>query len=267
MTTTYHPLDSASRFYSNAFRDYYISRTLDKPLHHRRQSPLPRFSTLRRERTSRPLSTSFIDTSSELDHIPYSFENFHLRRREIPLCTPGELLDIIRTPAGYYALPTDPWNEVYPGIFLSDAPTAMCTSLLKRMGITHVLNAAQGKEKNCGQVNTWPGFYTQSGIQFLGVPAFDNIVFRLHPYFEEAAVFIDEALKSGGKVLVHCQAGISRSATLVCAFLMLKHGFTVQEAVKSVRKNRAIIPNDGFLKQLCDLNDKLNRKTTTIDAV
>ncbi|GFR30798.1 dual specificity protein phosphatase 3 [Trichonephila clavata] len=141
----------------------------------------------------------------------------------------------------------------------------MCTSLLKRMGITHVLNAAQGKEKNCGLVNTWPGFYTQSGIQFLGVPAFDNIVFRIHPYFEEAATFIDEALKSGGKVLVHCQAGISRSATLVCAFLMLKRGFTAQEAVKSVRKNRAIIPNDGFLRQLCDLNDKLNRKTVSDD--
>ncbi|GFX25367.1 dual specificity protein phosphatase 3 [Trichonephila clavipes] len=144
-------------------------------------------------------------------------------------------------------------------------PTAMCTSLLKRMGITHVLNAAQGKEKNCGLVNTWPGFYTQSGIQFLGVPAFDNIVFRIHPYFEEAATFIDEALKSGGKVLVHCQAGISRSATLVCAFLMLKRGFTAQEAVKSVRKNRAIIPNDGFLRQLCDLNDKLNRKIVSDD--
>ncbi|KAF8782658.1 hypothetical protein HNY73_012919 [Argiope bruennichi] len=121
MTATYRPLDSASRFYSNAFRDYYISRTLDKPLHHRRCSPLPRFSTLRRERTSRPLSTSFIDTSSELDHLPFSYENSHLRRREIPLCTPDELLDIIRTPSGYYALPTDPWNEVYPGIFLSDA--------------------------------------------------------------------------------------------------------------------------------------------------
>ncbi|GIY90529.1 dual specificity protein phosphatase 3 [Caerostris extrusa] len=208
----------------------------------------------------RPLST-FISSCSE-HYSPPPYQHSHLSRHEIPLCTPDDLLDIIREPSGYYELPTDPWNEVYPGILLSDAPTALCTSLLRRMGITHVLNAAQGKEKHCGLVNTWPGFYTQSGIRFLGVPAFDNIVFRIHPYFEEAAAFIDDALKSGGKVLVHCQCGISRSATLVCAFLMLKRGFTAQEAVKAVRNNRAIIPNDGFLRQLCDLNDKLKRKPT-----
>lgn len=188
-----------------------------------------------------------------------SFPDRHLSRREIPLCTRDDLLEIIREPTGYYALPTDPWNEVYPNVYLGDAPTALCTSVLKSIGITHVLNAAQGREKNCGQVNTAPGFYLQSGIKFLGVPAFDNIVFRIYPYFDEAAQFIEEALKSKGKVLVHCRAGISRSATLVCAFLMIKRGMTAQEAVRTVRKHREIIPNDGFLQQLCDLNDRLKR--------
>lgn len=50
-----------------------------------------------------------------------SFPESRLRRRELPLCSPDELLDIIREPTGYYALPTDPWNEVYPDIYLSDA--------------------------------------------------------------------------------------------------------------------------------------------------
>ena len=50
-----------------------------------------------------------------------SFPDSHLSRRELPLCTPDDLLDIIREPTGYYALPTDPWNEVYPDVYLSDA--------------------------------------------------------------------------------------------------------------------------------------------------
>ncbi|GFX25359.1 dual specificity protein phosphatase 3, partial [Trichonephila clavipes] len=88
---------------------------------HRRRTPLPRFSTLRKERTSRPLSTSYLYTPIERDIVPPSYISTHLSRREVPLCTPDDLLDIIREPTGYYALPTDPWNEVYSGIYLSDA--------------------------------------------------------------------------------------------------------------------------------------------------
>ncbi|XP_054716301.1 dual specificity protein phosphatase 3-like [Uloborus diversus] len=256
--------DYLIRYGIRPFGDYLSTRVPESPTLRRRSPSLLRSAAHRHERRPRPLSTSYLDSDFRKEdslRLAPSFysTNRHFSRKELPLCTPDELLDIIREPAGYYALPTDPWNEVYPDIYLSDAPTALCTSILKRMGITHVLNAAQGREKHCGQVNTWAGFYSQTGIQFLGVPAFDNVVFRIHPYFEEAADFIDEALRSGGKVLVHCRAGISRSATLVCAFLMLKRNLTAQEAVKTVRKNRAIIPNDGFLQQLCDLNDKLKR--------
>ena len=57
--------------------------------------------------------------------------------------------------------------------------------------------------------------------------------------------------------MVHCKVGASRSATIVLAFLMIKRYMTVQEAVRMVRAKREIAPNEGFLQQLCDLNDKL----------
>ena len=38
---------------------------------------------------------------------------------------------------------------------------------------------------------------------------------------------------------------------------MLKHSMTVIEAFNHVRQKRAVFPNDGFLKQLCLLNDEL----------
>ncbi len=61
-----------------------------------------------------------------------------------------------------------------------------------------------------------------------------------------------------GKVLVHCREGVSRSATLVVAYLMLKEGMTVQDAIRTVRESREICPNEGFLQQLCDFDKELH---------
>ena len=51
--------------------------------------------------------------------------------------------------------------------------------------------------------------------------------------------------------------GISRSAVLVVAYLMIFHNMAILEALMTLRKKRAIYPNDGFLKQLRELNEKL----------
>ncbi|XP_015795340.1 dual specificity protein phosphatase 3 isoform X1 [Tetranychus urticae] len=175
-----------------------------------------------------------------------------------PSCSPDELSDIITAPnGGYYTVPTDPYNEVFPNIYVGDGTTALCTSLLRRLGITHVLNAAWGKSRSLNLVNTNESFYRDAGIEFMGIEALDMSTFLLSPHFEAAADFIDKAIITGGKVYVHCRQGISRSATLVLAYLMIKRDFTVQEAVRTVRRERDIIPNEGFLKQLCLLNETL----------
>merc|ERR1712128_212081 len=82
----------------------------------------------------------------------------------------------------------------------------------------------------------------------------DMPAFYMKPYFEEGAEFINNALKMNGKVLVHCQCGISRSASLVLAFMILKRGMTVQTALATVSARRDIFPNNGFMEQLCDLD-------------
>lgn len=106
-------------------------------------------------------------------------------------------------------------------------------------------------------VNTSAGYYRSVGIQFMGIEALDMAVFPLFHYFFQCADFISEALRSDGKVLVHCGEGISRSSTTVIAYLMIKRGFDVKEAVRTVVKHRNILPNQGFLLQLCQLNDQL----------
>lgn len=180
------------------------------------------------------------------------------RRYRNHFCTTRDLSDLIIAPSGgMYVLPHEPWNEVYPGIYIGDKHTALCTHTLKDIGITHVLNAAQGNEHCKGFVNTNPTYYKSVGIDYKGFPAIDMLSFDLSQYFTEAANFIESALLSNGKVLVHCYQGISRSATLVLAFLMLKCEMTAQEAIKTVRSKREIIPNNSFLRQLCDLNQRL----------
>ncbi|XP_023234866.1 dual specificity protein phosphatase 3-like [Centruroides sculpturatus] len=176
-----------------------------------------------------------------------------------PSCTPDELTRILVAPSGgHYEMPNTSYDEVYPNIILGDEQTAMSIPTLRRIGVTHVLNAAQGKNRNLYFVNTSSSYYYDSGIKFLGIEAMDSASFPLYLYFQRAADFIEEALGSGGKVYVHCRAGISRSAALVIAFLMIKRNMPAQEAVRRVRAHRKIIPNDGFLRQICDLNEKLS---------
>ena len=52
-------------------------------------------------------------------------------------------------------------------------------------------------------------------------------------------------------------SGVSRSAAIVIAFLMLKRRMTFREAIKTVRQKRLICPNDGFMTQLCVLHHEL----------
>ncbi|KAG6522716.1 dual specificity protein phosphatase PHS1-like isoform X1 [Zingiber officinale] len=79
--------------------------------------------------------------------------------------------------------------------------------------------------------------------------------------FEEASDFIDYVEKLGGKVLVHCFEGKSRSATVVLAYLMLRKDLTLLDAWNMLKKvHRRAQPNDGFAKTLLDLDKQLHGK-------
>ncbi|MBZ3874851.1 Inactive dual specificity phosphatase 27 [Sciurus carolinensis] len=149
-----------------------------------------------------------------------------------------------------------PWNEVdevWPNVFIAEKSVAVNKGRLKRLGITHILNAAHGTG-----VYTGPEFYTGLEIQYLGVEVDDFPEVDISQHFRKAAEFLDEALLTyRGKVLVSSEMGISRSAVLVVAYLMIFHNMAILEALMTVRKKRAIYPNDGFLKQLRELNERL----------
>ncbi|NWU91563.1 DUS27 phosphatase, partial [Upupa epops] len=149
--------------------------------------------------------------------------------------------------------PRDAVDEVWPNVFIAEKSVAVNKSRLKRMGITHVLNAAHGTG-----VYTGPDFYNGLDIQYLGIEVDDFPDMDISKHFRPAAEFLDEALLTyRGKILVSSEMGISRSAVLVAAYLMIYHHMTILEALMTLRKKRAIYPNDGFLKQLRELNEQL----------
>jgi len=59
---------------------------------------------------------------------------------------------------------------------------------------------------------------------------------------------------------VHCKVGISRSATFIVAYLMIKKHISAIDAIRRIRVIRDIRPNCGFLRQLADLDNKLRRQ-------
>ncbi|XP_067402387.1 serine/threonine/tyrosine-interacting-like protein 2 [Emydura macquarii macquarii] len=149
--------------------------------------------------------------------------------------------------------PWDPVDEVWPNVFIAEKSVAVNKGRLKRLGITHVLNAAHGTG-----VYTGPDFYNGLTIQYLGIEVDDFPEMDISKHFHQAAEFLDEALLTyRGKILVSSEMGISRSAVLVAAYLMIFHHMTILEALMTIRKKRAIYPNGGFLKQLRELNEKL----------
>ncbi|XP_057213515.1 dual specificity phosphatase 29-like [Triplophysa rosa] len=141
-------------------------------------------------------------------------------------------------------------NEVWPGLYIGDMKVARKYSELQRSGFTHVVNCVDGVVD--------VKIYTKRGMKYMGFRSLDIDTFDLSPYFSPAAEFIHTALGEKGKVLVHCHAGVSRSATIVLAYLMLKRNMHLVEAINTVKKKRCIYPNRGFIRQLVYLQKDLH---------
>uniref|UniRef100_A0A7S3EC69 protein-serine/threonine phosphatase n=1 Tax=Rhodosorus marinus TaxID=101924 RepID=A0A7S3EC69_9RHOD len=83
------------------------------------------------------------------------------------------------------------------------------------------------------------------------VPVADRESENLLEWIPDTVDFMMQAERRGSRCLVHCQRGISRSASMVVAYGMKSRGWTLEESLKHVRKRRDIVkPNPGFLAQL-----------------
>merc|ERR1719195_2500391 len=91
------------------------------------------------------------------------------------------------------------------------------------------------------------------GLQYYGFHVDDLPHCNISRYFHRAVT-------AGGLVVVNCYMGLSRSASVVIAYLMTKHDMSFDRALGFVKKSRLVRPNEGFVKQLKDLELSLKRR-------
>ena len=90
-------------------------------------------------------------------------------------------------------------------------------------------------------------------FKYMALELMDSPRFRISDYFPICTKFIDDALGVGGKVYVHCHQGVSRSCSIVIAYLMLKRSMSFIDAQDFVKSQRSVCrPNVGFTAQLIE---------------
>eukprot|EP00258_Populus_trichocarpa_P022114 XP_024438133.1 dual specificity protein phosphatase PHS1 isoform X2 [Populus trichocarpa] len=141
-------------------------------------------------------------------------------------------------------------------LFIGGTLAARSVYTLQHLGITHILCLCANE---IGQSESQhPDLF-----QYKNFSISDHEDSNISSIFGEASDFIDHVESIGGRVLVHCFEGRSRSATLVLAYLMLRKKFTLLEAWNALRRaHRRAQPNDGFAKALLDLDRQLHGKVS-----
>lgn len=98
------------------------------------------------------------------------------------------------------------------------------------------------------------------GIDHHFIPVTDQASVKIDQFFARSYKWIHEALQKGRNVLVHCQMGISRSATIVCSYLIRSQNLSFENAMKLIKSKRSFAsPNYGFKEQLI----KFEKQTAT----
>jgi hypothetical protein len=166
----------------------------------------------------------------------------------------------------------EPLDAFLPNIYIGSLKSAFDPFVLAKYGITHIVNACQvenafehgldhaietaklsGQRTSLGDLK---GFITPI-YHRICIP--DEIGADIKVYFESAHDFICSALQiPDAKILIHCQAGVSRSATIAISYLMKHQNMTLDSAYSCLKSARPRIrPNYGFSEQLINYHQEL----------
>ena len=132
------------------------------------------------------------------------------------------------------------FNKIIDGLFISDSYGAANISFLQRKEITHLMICATEIKIK------FPDDFVYKKVNLIDSPKFEIL-----KYLDECVEFINSAILSGGKVLVLCNQGRSRSVSVVIAVLVKQLNFSFEEAYEDIKKNtRFLSRTKGLLNSL-----------------
>lgn len=144
------------------------------------------------------------------------------------------------------------WNEIEPNLFLGSVD-AFKDESFKNLGIGAVVSITRIPTEEFGL----PDWISESKGNHLDICLADHEDENISHYFDTASDFINRHITERHKVFVHCAAGISRSATLITCYIMRQYKMSAYDALKIVKGKRPCVrPNDGFLEQLVEYEEK-----------
>jgi hypothetical protein len=176
---------------------------------------------------------------------------------QYPLQIDSKVLALLRSPDTYDDAAVIS-KLIDDRLFISNIDCALNTQILQDNHIKFVVDCTQDMP-NDQQMR----LYSRLGIKSFHVKLQDSSDFEIRPHFDAIFKFIDDTSLNRGndeqvvqdiadRVLVHCIAGVSRSAAVVIGYL-IHRGKSLREAALEVRAaRRCAYPNSGFFKALLD---------------
>ncbi|XP_053294139.1 dual specificity phosphatase 28 [Pleuronectes platessa] len=129
--------------------------------------------------------------------------------------------------------------KVTKTLFISDARAACSDELLQQEAVTLCINVSKQQP------------FPSTSVTKLQVPVYDDPNEDLYSHFDRCADAIQKETNRGGRSVVYCKNGRSRSATICIAYLMKHRRLNLTEALQKVKTSRHVIdPNPGFMSQL-----------------
>ena len=147
----------------------------------------------------------------------------------------------------------DKIDEVTEYLFVSGREPASNADMLKSLQITHIVNCTartcESPFKDLTYLNLYLDDTPKSSIDLL---------------LYEVVDFVRRARSEGGKILVHCEAGVSRSCSFVMGVLIASHEMSFKNAFDRVTLVRRVCnPNAGFCSQLIAFAKRFRSSTVS----
>ena len=131
-------------------------------------------------------------------------------------------------------------EEIIPHVYIGTVGSATNLKQLEKNKISHIVCCA----------SVVKSFFPDK-FKYLNLDILDSDKADIKQHFEKSNEFIDKAIKNNGNVLVHCHAGMSRSSTILIAYLIKSQKMKYDEALKLLKSKREKVnPNIGFAEQL-----------------